>query len=256
MRVENRGATLYYERDGDGPAVVCVPEAGLGAWQWGWQHRALAGPADVIVHDARGTGRSSTPDEPADLRTLAGDVEAILADAGVANAHLVGLGLGGLTCLQYARSYGRAQSLTLIGTAADGRQLALDDLYAPPDDRDALRAATADCLSAAFREAQPDVVDGIVDWRSEGDAGPDGAAVQRAAADADLGDRLHEITTPATVVHGGEDAIAPVEAGRRLADSLPRGEFVAFDDAGHLVTVERSRPLNDRLAATILPVGG
>jgi pimeloyl-ACP methyl ester carboxylesterase len=48
------------------------------------------------------------------------------------------------------------------------------------------------------------------------------------------------------VLHGRDDAVWPVERGRRLADGLPRGEFHALD-GGHLIGVERAREVNDRL---------
>ncbi|ELK50815.1 3-oxoadipate enol-lactone hydrolase/4-carboxymuconolactone decarboxylase, partial [Haloferax sp. BAB-2207] len=37
--------------------------------------------------------------------------------------------------------------------------------------------------------------------------------------------------------------------GRALAEGLPRGEFESFAGARHLVTVERSRLVNDALVS-------
>jgi pimeloyl-ACP methyl ester carboxylesterase len=241
MRVERDGVSLYYETEGSGDTVAFVADAGYGAWSWAWQHGAVAGPHESLVWDLRGTGRSDRPPGPYDVDDLAADLDAVLADAGARTAHLVGLGLGGMVALRHARRYGRAASLVLVGTAASGGAVGPGYETATAPDGD-LAAA----LSAAFRESHPDVVVGIEEWR-DGDADRTGWVAQRAALDGFEAGPLYEVDQPALVVHGGADRAVPAAAGRELADGLPRGEFEAYPDAGHLVCVERSQPVNDRL---------
>lgn len=247
----NRGVSLHYGTAGEGETVAFVEDVGYGAWSWGWQHGALAGLYESIVWDLRGTGRSDAPPGPYDVETLAADLEAVLADHGVRRVHLVGLGLGGMVALQYALDYGRARTLVLVGTAADGDAIdrtALEAAFAPPGDPTALRESLAAALSAEFRETHPEAVDEIVEWRTDDDADRTGWEAQSAAAEGfDATGRLYEVTIPALVVHGGADRIVPAAAGERLADDLPRGEYRRYEGAGHLVTVERSRPVNDAL---------
>ncbi|MEF8773714.1 MAG: alpha/beta hydrolase [Halobacteriales archaeon] len=250
-RVERDGVSLYYEADGDGPTVAFVGDLGYGGWVWAWQHPAIAGPFESLIWDLRGTGRSSGPAGPYEVPDLAADLEAVLAEHGTTRVHLVGLGLGGMVAVAYARRYDRARSLLLAGTSAGGPHVPerpVERLFAPRDDEVALRETLAPVLSESFRRRQPDVVDGIVEWRADGDASPDGWRAQAAAVEAfDASDRLHEVTLPALVVHGTADAVWPPAGGKRLADGLPRGEHVPVEGAGHLVTVERSRAVNDRL---------
>lgn len=244
----NGAVSLYYDRAGEGEPVVFVPEAGLGGWLWGWQHAAVAGPYEAVVWDLRGTGRSDAPDGPYTLETLVDDLEAVLADCGFRKAHLVGCGLGGAIALRAARESSRVATLTLFGTAAQGEAFDLEPLYAPPDDRDALRVSLAAGFSAAFLESQPDVREGIVDWRADGDADRESWQAQTAALEGfDATDWLVEVTQPTQVVHGSEDDLVSVSAGRELATGLPRGEFVELEGAGHLCFVEQSRTVNDRL---------
>jgi 3-oxoadipate enol-lactonase len=245
------GVSLYYDTEGDGETVAFVPDLGYGAWLWSWQHAAVAGPFESLAWDLRGTGRSDAPGGPYDLATLAADLEAVLREAGADRAHVVGHGLGGLVALRYALDYDRARSLALFGTAADPHhypERPVERLFAPADDAAALRSTLAPVLSESFRTDHPDVADGIVEWRAEGDADEGGWRAQAAAlADADLADRLHEVTLPALVVHGGGDAVWPPAGGETLAEDLPRGEHLAVEGAGHLAGVERSRTVNDRL---------
>jgi len=244
----NGSVSLYYDRAGEDAPVVFVSEAGLGGWLWGWQHAAVAGPYEAVVWDLRGTGRSDAPPGPYSLETLVADLEAVLADCEIRNAHLVGCGLGGAIALEAARTSSRVATLTLFGTAAQGSDFDLEALFAPPNDPDALRESLEAGLSDDFLAAQPDVRDGIVDWRADGDADRAGWEAQVAAlADFDASDWLVEVTQPTRVFHGGADELVSPSAGEALARGLPRGEFRELEGAGHLCFIERSRTVNDLL---------
>lgn len=251
----NDGISLYYETDGTGETVAFVPDLGFGAWQWGWQHAALAGPYEALVFDQRGTGRSDAPSGPYSVEGLADDLEAVLADHGTRNAHLVGAGLGGMVALQYAREYSRAETLALIATSPGGPRATLpreprEELFAPPDGPAALRKSLDALFSDSFLDAQSEVAEGIVEWRAEGDADRGGWEAQNGAFEAfDASDWLYEVTIPALVVHGGADRVVPVENARLLADGLPRADLATYEGTGHGVWIERSRPVNDRLGA-------
>jgi pimeloyl-ACP methyl ester carboxylesterase len=155
-----------------------------------------------------------------------------------------------MVALQAALTTGRVESLTLFGTAAFGAGLDLDPLAADPADRDALHTATERAVGERFRERHPDALDRIVHWRSEADADPAGWRAQAAAvAEFDVRDRLYEITHPALICHGTDDAVWPVERGETLAEDLPRGEFHALAGGGHLAHAEQSKIVEDLLLA-------
>lgn len=248
----NDGVELYYETTGDGPTVAFVGPVGYGAWCWSWLVDALGDRFERLVWDLRGTGRSDAPEGPYDVATLASDLEAVLHDHGAGNVHLVGAGLGGMVALQYALGGTRASTLTLLGTTADGGRVdaaALDALGAPRDDPDALRASLRGAFSAGVVDDHPDIVDRIVEWRREDDAGAAARDAQAAAMTGfDATDSLYEITAPALVCHGRSDAVVPVAVGERLAAGLPRGEFRPVE-AGHLVAVEEPAVVEAELFA-------
>jgi pimeloyl-ACP methyl ester carboxylesterase len=245
----NDDVSLYYESAGDGEeTVVFVGDVGFGSWQWGWQHPAVTGPFESVVFDHRGIGRSDTPPGPYSVTDLADDLAAVLADAGVTRAHLVGAGLGGVVALDLAHDSGQVRSLTLVGSGFGGDAM---DAFAPPDDEAALRASTERVLSGAFCTEQFEVVDRIVAWRAQEDAPERVWRVQAAALEGYEPPPRYEVTTPTLVVHGEADAQWPAQSARDLADDLPRGEWVSYEDAGHLVGVERSRLVNDRLVGHV-----
>jgi pimeloyl-ACP methyl ester carboxylesterase len=247
--------------DGDGTGggefapVAFAGDAGYGAWQWGWQHRALTGRRRAIVFTYRGTGRSDAPPGPYALADLVADLRAVLDAAGTARPHLVGAGLGGLVALRATLGDLRPRSLTLLGTAASGANIEADRLRAPPSDPAAIEASLEAALSPGFRSAQPEVVEQIVAWRADEDAAPDAWAAQTAALEGvDLSDRLYEVSVPALVIHGGADPVWPADRGAALAEGLPRGSYVRADGARHLVGVERSRAVNDRFVGFLADV--
>ena len=247
------GAAIRYEVDarGVGPddeAVVFCGDVGLGAWQFGWQHAALAGPHTVVTPETRGVGRSDAPPGPYRVETLAADIEAVCAAEGVRNAHLVGYGLGGMVALTAALTSSRPASLAVMGTPPAGDAYNPDGVWADPADPSAVEGILSGLLSADFREAHPDALGRIAEWRLAEDADRETYEAHRAAVEGfDLADRLFEVTTPTVVVHGSDDAVCPITAGETLAKGLPRGEFVSVDGARHLVGVEASAAVNDHL---------
>ncbi len=93
MRVESDGVGIHYEVTGEGTPVVLLhgfPDTGR---LWRHQTEALAEAGfKVIVPDQRGYGSSDKPDavDAYNILSLVGDVGAVMADAGVERAHVVG----------------------------------------------------------------------------------------------------------------------------------------------------------------------
>jgi len=251
----NGGVDLYYETAGTGETVAFVGDVGYGAWQWGWQHAAVAGPYESLVADLRGAGRSDAPSGPYTVEDLSDDLTTILSDAGVRSAHIVGAGLGGMVALHTALDTSRVDSLTLVGTAARGDGLDLEPLWGALDDEADLERSLAAGLSEQFVDDRPDAVEQMVEWRAVEDASRSAWEAQAAAvADFDVSDGLYEITVPSLVVHGCADAVWPPSRGETLAKGLPRGAHREIDGAGHLVHVEASRRVNDDLLGFLADV--
>ena len=73
--IEREGATLYYEVQGSGPAVVFVHGSGGNALSWWQQIPPFAARHRVVAFDHRGFGRSTCPPEALDPRHFASDLE-------------------------------------------------------------------------------------------------------------------------------------------------------------------------------------
>jgi len=139
------GVAVAYDRAGpsDAGAVAFVEGWSYGRWMWRWQRRALP-DYETIVPDNRGTGDSEAPGlgmdgvldrfpeslrqllvlklhrEKYTIRRMAADLEAVLADAGVGSAHVVGASMGGMIALRHALDFDRTETLSLLCTTAGG----------------------------------------------------------------------------------------------------------------------------------------
>ena len=239
------GTALQYEVAGeaDRPTLVFVADAGVGPWAWGWQAPRLAGPYRTVVYAARGTDGSESAG-PYTVARFAADLEAVLADAGVRRAHVVGAGLGGMVALRHAREYGRARSLTLFGAAATGDAVDGDALRAlHPTDPARLRESLSLAFSEAFL-AESDLLEDVLAWRREEDATGDAVAGHLEAARSFDAGPLYELGVPALVCHGVDDPVVPAAAGRALAEDLPRGRFEAVEGR-RFCYVEHSAAVTD-----------
>ena len=242
------GVTLHYDTAGAGETVAFVGEAGYGAWQWAWQYNGVAGPFEALVWDLRGTGRSDPPSGRYDVDAMADDLEAVLAAADTRRAHVVGAGLGGMIALRHARRYDRVATISLFATPPTGERVdadALRALHASPDDPTALRESLSGAFSPTFLDESA-LIEQVCRWRADDDADEDAFETQVGAALGFEAGPLYELSLPALVCHGLDDPVAPVDAGRQLADGLPRGGFEAVEGR-HLHFAEHSRAVTDRL---------
>lgn len=280
------GVRLYYEHDrasDDRPTdrpdtVVFLQGLGCGRWMWRWQREALSSEFDVIAPDARGTGRSDVGLSrvirhlPGRLRRpllagrfgysvgdLAADLEAVLEDAGVRDAHLVGASTGGMVAMRYALEYTRAKSLTLCGTTHGGpdavpipetvRGRVFGTSSTGSSERERLRQELRPAFTDRFTNRNPHLVDRIIEWRLEQDARrPAREALVGATVGFDASDRLEYCRVPTLIVHGTDDRVVPVANARLLAEKVPDSRLERIEGGSHLTVVENA----DRVADLLL----
>jgi pimeloyl-ACP methyl ester carboxylesterase len=259
------GIRLAYEVNGTGdPTIVLLP-----AWMvtnrrmWAAQVTALSASFRVVTYDARGSGESDRPLDPAAYapEELVADLLTVLDTTGTDEALLVGNSLGGLVALlAAARHPDRVTGLALIGPTVD----------VTGTTPSALQLATArfdtevepgDGWARYNRHAWERDYPGFVDWFVGTALGPEGTAGQRAAGIAAGLDNTPEVLAatvksrvekasglravaavvrcPALVLTGDRDAICPPEWGRALARRLG-ARHVELPGAGHCPHVTRA----------------
>ncbi len=279
--VRNDGVSVAYEATSpsDVETVAFVEGWSYGRWMWRWQRAALPAYERIVV-DNRGTGESEAPGlgmpgllgklpeavrqpliyllhrEKYAIRRMAGDLEAVLADAGVERAHVVGASMGGMIALTHALASDRVASLTLMCTTAGGDmenlipEETMDHLESVPeglDERERIKYLMEPATTGAWRRENADALDRIVDWRLRQDASLPAREAQAVGQIGwDVRDRLGEVDVPTLVMHGTGDRVVPFERGEVLAEGLDC-EFETYEDAPHLFFIERADEVNERL---------
>jgi pimeloyl-ACP methyl ester carboxylesterase len=99
---QSDGARIYYEVHGDGPAVLFVHGSGGHHAAWWQQVPALARAHTVVTLDLRGFGNSTSDLDEYDSLTFPSDILAVLEDARLPRAVLVGQSIGASAALKVA----------------------------------------------------------------------------------------------------------------------------------------------------------
>jgi 3-oxoadipate enol-lactonase len=242
------GARIAWEADGpsDAPAVLLIMGLAYPAAMWFRLVPALAEQYRVIRIDNRGAGYTGdVAGAPYTVETMAGDCLAVLDAAGVEQAQVVGISMGGLMAQELALSApDRVRSLCLVATHPG-----ISHAVVNPDamemllKRGSMTPAEAAEASVPFNYA-PSTARELIeeDWavRMPLAATNDGYLAQAAGtAQWDRYDRLDSITAPTLVVHGELDRLVPPANGEALAQRIPGAQLVLVPDANHVLMTDQ-----------------
>jgi 3-oxoadipate enol-lactonase len=246
-----RGTRIHYETRGAGePAAVLIQGLGLSSRFWfDVPERLATGPDPwrVLTPDHRGVGRSERPFGPYFMRTMADDVAAVLDDAGVDRAYVVGISLGGMIAQHVAlRHPSRVAGLVLLATTAGFPHVRLPSALAlasflmlPLSGR--LKASKVDRSFAQLLLSRKDVPRAqqlLAGWPAALQTEPTSFRVFAAHFAAVLGhstgSRLRRIACPTVIVTGDDDSILPHHNSRLLARLVP-GAHLEIVPGGHII---------------------
>ena len=248
------GTRLHYEVFGPRHGEPLVLIQGLGADSRGWirQRRALGARYRCIVFDNRGAGKSDHPPAPYDLEIMALDVLAVLDAAGVDQAHLLGVSMGGILAQIVAvRHPGRVRSLVLACTACRHHPWRRELLA------EWAETAAAEGMGTFARQS----VRWLIGprslrrfWPAVGLIGPlamtgsPDAFVAQVRAILDMNDDLRAelgtITVPTLVLVGSQDILTPMGDSEELAEEIPGAELAIIRGAAHGFMLEAGAAFN------------
>lgn len=252
--VAGDGTRLYYEVFGNPEGEPLLLIQGLGADSRGWtlQRRSLGRQFRCIAFDNRGAGRSDKPAGPYDLEQMAADAIAVLDDAGIGSAHVMGASMGGvLAQILGVRHSSRVRSLVLACTACSHlpwRRELLEDWA---------RVAREHGMGAMSRRGLRWLVGPRSHRRLYLPAQvfasfmlkipPAAFAAQvRAILDMDdaMANELHTIHVPTLVITGSQDILTPVADAEEIAERIPGAELVILQGAAHGLMAEQAGHFN------------
>jgi pimeloyl-ACP methyl ester carboxylesterase len=214
----------------------------------------------TIAYDHRGSGRSSPWLGPVSMAMLAADAARVLDERGLRSAHVAGLSMGAMVALELAiRMPGRVRSLVLVGGTTGGPRTKL------PPAREAARTVgelggdlkhgtwpSAVLFSERFRAEHPDRVARLVKPFQRHRPPPWTVQFQTLAASCfSRAEDLDRVRAPALVVHGDQDAMAPLGNARALARGIPDAELFVVEGSGHAAPLEQPEASAERILAFI-----
>ena len=255
--LDTGGLRTYYERRGQGPALLFLNGSGATLEKSGLLVDLFAGRFDVAAHDQRGLGRTNIPPGPYSMADYARDARALLDALSWERVRVVGISFGGMVAQELAATFPeRVSRLALVCTSPGGASASyplheLADLT--PAERAALRPLLLDTRFTpewlATHDGDRRLAAMMAD-REPAEPGSEQARGEleqlRARAGHDVLDRLHAITCPTLVASGRYDGIAPVANGEAIAQRVPNAELRVYD-GGHAFFAQDPRALPDIL---------
>ncbi|MEO7448771.1 MAG: alpha/beta fold hydrolase [Humibacillus sp.] len=252
------GAEIWWDAIGPegAPAVVLIMGLGYPSASWWRQVPALSERYRVIVLDNRGAGHTGdVVGAPYTVSTMAADVIAALQGAGEAQAHLVGISMGGTIAQEVALTRPElVRSLTLMATHSGIAHAVMNPAaIAMLQARASMTADEAAEASIPFNYAPTTPREHVEqDWavRLPLACTIEGYTAQAVGASAwDSLERLPSLDLPTLVVHGELDALVPLANGELIAEVIPGAELVVVADANHVLTTDKAAEVNALLLA-------
>lgn len=235
---EVNGQRLFYEdTGGDGPVIAFSHGLFMDHSMFAPQVEALRDRYRCIAWDERGHGQTGDATGPFTYWDSADDLASLLRGLDVERAVLAGMSQGGYLTLRAALAHpDLVTGLVLIDTQAGTENPELMPYYRELLERwmtqgmdDELAAtieaiilgqgyADADRWKRSWKEIRPENLQQLFTTLAERD---------------DIRDRIGEISVPALVIHGEQDAAISMDRAQGLADGIPDAELVVIDGAGH-----------------------
>lgn len=273
MQLSCNGTVLEVEDYGPPSGEPLLLIMGLGmqllAWPMPFVESLVARGFRVIRFDNRDIGLSRAYDElgvpnialvamratlgltvtsPYSLGDMAADSVGVLDALGIADAHVCGASMGGMIAQRMAAEHpSRVRSLTLMMTTSGSRKLPGPSfavqraMLSRPDPKQGEAGIVEHYVKLYGLIGSPAFPPAPAELRARLEASirrsfrPQGTTRQLVAiaADGDRSGLLGRIRQRTRVIHGRNDALVPVEAGRDLAARIAGAELDVIDGMGH-----------------------
>lgn len=255
------GVEIAWREQGDGAPILLIMGHRYSARMWYPVLEGLGERFRLVSFDNQGTGESGARRRTS-IRQMAEDAVAVMEAAGLKDAHIYGVSMGGAIALELAiRHPRRVRSLILGCTLAKTQDIAMKIrwyhwlVYHLP--RPILRrfgrrgknhgygdSASADRIKRDQMILAQDRCDPKGVWAQA-------LAMAEYCVDPD---DLRAITAPALVLHGGQDSTVSYEQGERLTFMLPTARLIFFPRAGHNYHVAEGERANREIEQFVLMV--
>lgn len=230
LNAESRNTPIFFIAGLAGVRIGCLAQA-----------VPFSAERPVVLHDHRGTGKSSKPSGLYSVENMARDVIDIMNDAGIVKAHFVGTSTGGAIiqhlCVDH-RSRVQSASICCSWPKSDAffrRQFEMRKLVLLKLGTEAATRLSSTVLydPRIFTEKFVEIIEKENNHVSHA-ASPeiDAERIDAILAHDQL-DRLPEIDVPVLVICSKNDAVCPPYYSQQIADAIPDAKLLIYNDGGH-----------------------
>ena len=250
---ESHGRRIYYERHGQGPAVLFCHGAGSNAATWWQQLPAFRAQHTCITMDIRCFGRSGAPVEEFAMRLFVDDLIAVLDREQVERVVVVGQSLGGMIGLRVALQHAhRVAAFAACDTTLAIEHSVLIDLLRRRQVTHRAVNIEERSLGKWFLQNEPQKAALYAQINHFNPSFHSISAQQWGEA---MGGLMHpshllpmqsltKVGCPTLLLVGSEDPLVPVEVMREVAELIPQSELLVVGEAGHSAYFEKPAEFN------------
>ena len=250
---------MNYEEQGTGEPLTLIPYLAADHACYAFQVGEYAKHFRCISLDLRGTGGSDKPPGAYTTELLADDVAGFMQAAGIREAHVAGLSLGGAIGMWLAAKYpDKVLSLSLHSawatsdafqrTIVEGWQIVARSVGVPEM---IIRAIFPWCFTPELYAERPDYIDSLAAFvRSRPPQSvPDFIQQSDAVLAHDVGAHLGRIAAPTQITFGRQDQLTSTRFAERLKEGIRDSELLIFEGCAHAPLYENVAEFNDRTLA-------
>ena len=252
------------ERGSGYPLILLHGGPGLDHHMFGDYLDALADEFRLILVDQRAQGLSDMcPDETWSLEQMAKDVRSLAITLELDSYAVLGHSYGAFVTLQNAADFPGSASQTIVSSGLPSSKYLESvwknlEMFEPLELREQVTNSWEREKSVQTREEVDSLLHDqlpfqfgnpldprIAEFEKRTAGGVNSPEVLRFFANADYGgieveDKLEIVTQPVLVLAGRGDRTCAVEGAQAMANGLPNGELVVFENSGHMTYVEEN----------------
>ncbi|MDX2144401.1 MAG: alpha/beta fold hydrolase [Rhodospirillaceae bacterium] len=248
---------IYTEVHGEGEDLLLVPGLGGRAQFWASQVGPLSKHFRVILHDHRGTGRSSRSNIVYGAKQMAEDLLRVMDGLKISSAHLVGHSTGGAIGQYIALTQPERLKKLVLSCSWCGPDPLFVQLFETRKHilissgpgayyfTGTMLATPAWYLQSRFTSAREFLESRMKDFP--------GLEIELSRLSAvmshDLRSHVHKIAVPTMVIGAEDDQITPPGFSRELAARIPKAKLTILPKGGHFCPMTVTEEYNKRILA-------
>jgi pimeloyl-ACP methyl ester carboxylesterase len=253
--VQANGIDINYEVAGEGEPMVLIPYLAADQACYAFQVAEYAKHFTCYSVDLRGAGLSGKPEGEYTTELLADDVAAFMQAAGVGQAHIFGVSLGGAAGMWLAAKYPElAKTLSLhsvwdksdpfLRVIVEGWRTMANALDSVTEM--VIAGILPFCLTPELYAARPEYVDALAEFVRGRPMPPVDAFMRQSGAVLahDATGVLGSIQAPTLITYGRHDIVTSTRFAAPLTEAIANTELIVFEDCAHAAIYENVEGFN------------